>query len=91
MEEIRVVTLLPDEDEVGGGHEDGDEVAAWCGAREGIRPNAEPTLVFDSTVVLPELLVLREPGVDDEGPTGPDAPLLHATRLPVRKWADRAL
>jgi hypothetical protein len=91
MEEIRVVALLPDEDEVRGGHEDGDEIAAPRRARERIRPDAIPAAVVDDVVVPPELLVVRESGIDNDGPTGPDPPLLHVPRLPVRKWSDRAL
>ena len=41
-EEVRVVALLPDEHEVGRGHEHGDERAALRGARERIGLHAEP-------------------------------------------------
>src|SRR5207302_3234519 len=41
-QEVRVVTLLPDEDEMRGGHEVGDEGATRGRARKGVRANAEP-------------------------------------------------
>src|SRR5581483_1966402 len=50
----RVVDLLPDEDQMGGRHELGDEDAPCRGARERVRAHAEPPVVVGA-VLLPEL------------------------------------
>src|SRR5204863_4449819 len=60
VQEVWVVPLLPDQDQVGRGHELGDEVAAVRRARERIRANAEPAAVVPARVVRPELLDLPE-------------------------------
>ena len=58
-EQVRVVALLPDEDEVRGGHELGDEGAAGGGTRERVGADAEPAGVVGAGVVGPELLLLE--------------------------------
>src|SRR6185436_6769779 len=60
VEEIRIVALLPDEDQVRRGHEVGDEIAAVRRTRERIRPDAEPAGVVVSAVVRPERLDLDQ-------------------------------
>jgi predicted acylesterase/phospholipase RssA len=69
-EEVRVVALLPDEHEVCGGHEVGDEGAAFGGAGERIRANAEPAAVLPVVVTLPQLLVELEIGVREHRGAG---------------------
>jgi hypothetical protein len=56
MEEVGIVTLLPNENQVCSGHEDGHEVAAGRRTRKRIRPDAEPAAVVGHFVVRPELL-----------------------------------
>src|SRR5579862_5265743 len=79
LEQVGVVLLLPDEDQVRGGHELGDERAARCGTRERIGAHAPPPVVVVSVVLLPEL------GVDDERLLEDDLSLLHpGTRVAAR-------
>src|SRR5919198_1618885 len=52
-EKVRVVALLPHEDEVRGGHEVGDERAVLRGARERVGADAEPTGVVVAAFVRP--------------------------------------
>ena len=59
-EQIRVVALLPDQNEMRRRHEVGDERAPFRRAGEGIRAHAEPATVVSAAVVLPQLLVWRE-------------------------------
>ena len=69
-EQVRVVALLPDEHEVGGGHEVGDEETAARRARERIRLHAPPAGVVAGVVVTPQVLVLEELLVgEDERPS----------------------
>ena len=58
-QEVRVVVLLPHEDQVRRGHELGDERAAGGRARERIRAHAEPPVVVTTLVVLPQLDVFE--------------------------------
>src|SRR3970282_2325391 len=69
-EEVGIVALLPDENEMRGGHEVGDESATRSGARKGIRPDAEPPAVVAALVLTPELLVGlgRDVGADQRPP-----------------------
>src|SRR4029079_13123560 len=57
-EQVRVVALLPDEDEVGGGHEVGHERAAVGRTGKGVGANAEPAGVVAIGDVVPVELVL---------------------------------
>ena len=57
-QQVRVVELLPDEDQVRGGHELGDERAAGRRARKRVGPDAEPAVVVGVLVVLPELVLV---------------------------------
>ena len=59
-EQVRIVALLPDEDEVRRGHEVGHERAAVGRAGKGIGANAEPAGVVVVGVVDPVELVLLE-------------------------------
>src|SRR6185436_2179401 len=59
-EEVRVVALLPDEDQVRSGHVLGDKRAPVGRAREGVRRDAVPPGVVLVGVVGPELLVLEQ-------------------------------
>jgi hypothetical protein len=56
-EEIRIVTLFPDEDEVGRGHELRDERAARSRTGKRIGPDAMPAAVISAVVLLPEVFV----------------------------------
>ena len=55
-EQVRVVALLPDEDQVRGGHELGDEAAVRRRAGEPVGPHAEPARVV-GRLVEPELVL----------------------------------
>src|SRR5439155_24977740 len=55
-EQVRVVSLLPDEDQVRGGHELRDEAAARGGAGKGIGGDAPPAGVIGAVVLPPEFL-----------------------------------
>jgi hypothetical protein len=57
-EQVRVVELLPHEDEVRGRHEVGHERAAARGTRKRIGADAEPAGVILAAVLLPQLLDL---------------------------------
>jgi len=70
-EQVRVVPLLPDEDQVCRGHEVGDERAAGRGARKRVRAHAEPPAVVATVVLLPELLVRLEVHVGQHNGTAP--------------------
>src|SRR5829696_1387202 len=76
-EEHGVVGLLPDEDEVDGGHELGDEVAAGRGTRKRVGRDAVPAAVVVA-VAGPELDFLAGPFQLDEL----DAPGFHAATVP---------
>ena len=67
--EIRVVALLPHEDEVCRGHEIGHEGAALRGAGEGIRAYAVPATVVSGADALPEVLVGLEPDIREHRAT----------------------
>ena len=56
-EQVRVVPLLPDEDQVHGRHEEGDELAAGRRAREGIGADAEPAGMVGAALLRPEGLL----------------------------------
>ena len=91
VQEVRVVALLPHEDEVRRGHEDRDEIAAVRRARERIRANAEPAAVVPARVVRPELVDRPELLVGKDRATKLDPAFLHAIRLPVRNSRNQAL
>jgi hypothetical protein len=57
-QEVRVVALLPDEDQVRRGHELGDEGAAGRGTRKRVGGHAEPARVVLAALVDPQLLGL---------------------------------
>jgi hypothetical protein len=68
-EEVRVVALLPNENQVRSGHELGHEAAPLGGARKRIGADTRPAGVITCVVVLPELLVFlgkQELALDDE-------------------------
>src|SRR4029079_9555230 len=65
-QEVRVVDLLPDEDQVRRGHELRDEGAAVSRAREWVGPDAEPPVVV-AVVVLPELFFILDDRVVEDG------------------------
>src|SRR5207253_1918486 len=77
-EQVRVVALLPDEDQVRRGHELGDEVATGGGTRERVGAHAEPALVVLAALVGPQALFLGEPVVLEDERPALDAWLLHA-------------
>ena len=77
-QEIRVVGLLPDENQVRGGHEVGDERAAARGTGERIGADAEPATVVGAVVFRPELLVGEELLVEKASPSRLEAAVLHA-------------
>src|SRR5829696_9654805 len=56
-EEVRVVAFLPDEDEVHGRHEEGDEIAARRRARKRVGADAEPAGMVGSSLLRPEGLL----------------------------------
>ncbi len=59
-QEVRIVPLLPDEDEVRCGHELGDERALVGRARKRVRTDAEPPRVVGARIIRPELLLEPE-------------------------------
>src|SRR4029079_4759107 len=64
--QIRVVALLPHEDEVRGGHEHGDEPAAGRRARKRVGGDAEPARVLLVVLAGPDLLgLVRDRLFDD--------------------------
>ena len=68
-EQVRVVSFLPDEDQMRGGHELGHEGTPLGRARERICADARPAGMIAGVVVLPELFVLlgnHELELDDE-------------------------
>ena len=56
MQQVGIVPLLPDEDQMRGGHEDRHERAARRGTRERVRPDAEPATVIGAVFASPEFL-----------------------------------
>ena len=58
-QEIWIVSLLPDEHEMSGGHELGDVRTAGRGARKGIGAHAPPAGVITAPVVDPQILVRK--------------------------------
>jgi hypothetical protein len=78
-EEVRVVALLPDEDQMRGGHELRDEFAAGSRARERRRRHAEPAGVVVIAVLPPELLLPEELHLLEQDP--PYVSLGHPPRL----------
>src|SRR5207253_11461328 len=58
VEQVRIVALLPDEDQMRGRHEDRDERAPRRGTREWIGADAAPAFMV-AAILRPELLVLR--------------------------------
>jgi hypothetical protein len=87
MEQIRVVALLPDQDQVCRGHEAGDKGAPCRRTREGIGADAEPAGVIGARVVPPELLFLHRLRVRKESAPRLDAALLHLGKSTVRVGA----
>ena len=66
-EEVRVVALLPHQDEMRRRHEHGDERAAVRGARERVGLDAEPPLTAGGIVITPQLFVdVFDEVVDDD-------------------------
>ena len=65
-QEVRIVDLLPHEDQVSRGHELRDEGAAVGRTRERVGPDAEPAVVV-AVVVLPELFFLLDNRVVEDG------------------------
>src|SRR5262245_16070809 len=66
-EEIRVVVLLPAQDQVRRGHERRDVRAAGRRTRKRIGPHAPPAVVVGGVVVVPDLLVLDDLVLEDDG------------------------
>ena len=64
-EQVRVVSLLPDEHEMGRGHEVRDERASLRRTRKGIGAHAVPAAVIVVAAVLPQLHVLLETDVGE--------------------------
>ena len=60
MQQVGIVPLLPDEDQVRGGHEAGYERAAAGGTGEGVRPDAEPAGVIGAALASPQFLLPGE-------------------------------
>jgi len=84
-EEIRIVGLLPDEDQVGGGHEVGPEGAGARRTWKRIRAHADPTAVVRAVVLRPELLVGEQLFVEKAASARlVEAALLHGERLAAR-------
>src|SRR5439155_26446719 len=77
-EQVRIVALLPHEDQMRSGHELGHEDAAGGGTGEGVGADAEPPVVVVTALVGPQLLLVRERVLleDKRPPLG--ARLLHA-------------
>src|SRR3954463_4852728 len=83
VEEVRIVRLLPHEDQVSGGHEACDKCAPGGGTGEWIRPDAEPAAVV-CLLAAPQLFLPAELPLGEDGVPRLDAALLHrekATRL----------
>src|SRR5207247_2412515 len=70
--QVRIVALLPDEDEMGGGHEIGDVRATRCWARERVGSHAEPATVITAALFVPQLLGLLGSRLGDRGRPGPE-------------------
>src|SRR5205823_13546443 len=77
-QEIRVVGLLPDENQMRGSHEICNERAATRGTGEGIGADTEPAAVVGAVVLRPELFVGEELLVEKAGLSRLKAAVLHA-------------
>ena len=82
-EEVRVVAFLPDENEMGRGHEVGDEEAALGRAGEGIRADTEPATMVPVVVAQPQLFVRLALDVGEHRGAGTKFRLHGGTIAPV--------
>src|SRR5205823_8684192 len=83
LQQVRVVLLLPDEDQVRGGHELRDELTARSRTRKRIRPDAPPPVAIGAVVAEPELLLRDVCLLEDE------LALLHPARQGSRARSRR--
>jgi hypothetical protein len=84
VEEVWIVALLPDQDQMSGGHENSHERAALGRTRKGVRTDAKPPAPVAAFVVSPEAFVLGQVLFGEDSPARLDPALLHFVRLPAQ-------